>query len=423
MGVLRIGIAGLGTVGGGLLKLAYGQGPLASTVTVTGVSARTRGRTRDVDISSIPWFDDPVALAKSPDIDVFVELMGGSEGSAKAAVEAALSAGKHVVTANKALLAEHGADLAALAAAHGAEIRYEAAVAGGIPVIKALREGLAANDISAVSGVLNGTCNYILTEMDVTGRSFGDVLADAQRLGYAEADPTLDVSGADAGHKLAILSAIAFGGAPNFKALRLEGIQAIEPIDLESAKFLGRRVKLLAKAARVGDSVIQSVRPTLLAQDHPIARVNGPLNAVVIDAEPVGRLSLVGRGAGAGPTASAVAGDLIDLSHEDSRPVFSGPGQANPLTAASGGLLANSKFYVRLRVPDRAGTIAKITDTLAKHLVSIESFLQKPPEDAARVPIVLTTQPMAEQDLLDALAELSRLDVLVEAPVLMPLED
>jgi homoserine dehydrogenase len=160
-----------------------------------------------------------------------------------------------------------------------------------------------------------------------------------------------------------------------------------------------------------------------LAQDHPIARVNGPLNAVVIDADPVGRLSLVGAGAGAGPTASAVAGDLIDLSHEDSRPVFSGPGQANQLTAAMGGLLVASKFYVRLRVPDRAGTIAKITDTLAKHLVSIESFLQKPPEDASRVPIVLTTQPMAEQDLLDALAELSRLDVLVEDPVLMPLED
>jgi homoserine dehydrogenase len=423
MGVLRIGIAGLGTVGGGLLKLAYGQGPLASTVKVTGVSARTKGRTREVDISCIAWFDDPVALATSPDIDVFVELMGGQEGSAKAAVEAAISAGKHVVTANKALLAEHGAALAALAVKHGTEIRYEAAVAGGIPVIKALREGLAANHISAVSGILNGTCNYILTEMDLTGRSFGDVLADAQRLGYAEADPTLDVSGADAGHKLAILSAIAFGGAPNFQALRLEGIQAIEPIDLESAKFLGRRVKLLAKAAREGDRVVQSVRPTLLAQDHPIARVNGPLNAVVIDADPVGRLSLVGAGAGAGPTASAVAGDLIDLSHEDSRPVFSGPGQANQLTATTGGLLAKSKFYVRLRVPDRAGTIAKITDTLAKHLVSIESFLQKPPEDAARVPIVLTTQPMAEQDLLDALGELSRLDVLVEAPVLMPLED
>lgn len=423
MAVLRIGIAGLGTVGGGLLKLAFGRGPLAAAVRVTGVSARTKGRARDVDISAIAWFDDPVALAKSPEIDVFVELMGGSEGTARNAVEAALAAGKHVVTANKALLAEHGAALAKLAAQNGAEIRYEAAVAGGIPVIKALREGLAANHINAVSGVLNGTCNYILTEMDVSGRGFAAVLADAQRLGYAEADPTLDVSGADAGHKLAILSAIAFGGAPNFAAMRLEGIQAIEPIDLESAKFLGRRVKLLAKTSRQGDQVVQSVRPTLLAQDHPIARVNGPLNAVVIDADPVGRLSLVGAGAGAGPTASAVAGDLIDLSHEDSRPVFSGPGQSQTLQAAKGGLLASSKFYVRLRVPDRAGTIAKITDTLAKHLVSIESFLQKPPEDAARVPIVLTTQPMAEHDLLEALGELSRLDVLVEAPVLMPLED
>jgi homoserine dehydrogenase len=423
MSVLKIGVAGLGTVGTGLLKLVFGQGPLASVVQVAGVSARSKGRARDVDISQIAWFDDPVELAKSPSIDVFVELMGGAEGSAKDAVEAALMAGKHVVTANKALLAAHGASLAALAAKHGSEIRYEAAVAGGIPVIKALREGLAANYITSVSGILNGTCNYILTEMDVSGRSFAEVLADAQRLGYAEADPTLDVSGADAGHKLSILSAIAFGGPPDFTSLRLEGIQAIEPIDLESAKFLGRRVKLLAKAARVGASIVQSVRPTLLAHDHPIARVNGPLNAVVIDADPVGRLSLVGAGAGAGPTASAVAGDLIDLSHQDSRPVFSGPGQANPRAVSTKGETAISKFYVRLRVRDRAGTIAKITDTLAKHLVSIESFLQKPPEDAARVPIVLTTQPMAEGDLLQAIAELSRLDVMVEAPVLMPLED
>ncbi|GIU65874.1 homoserine dehydrogenase [Candidatus Phycosocius spiralis] len=423
MSMLKIGVAGLGTVGMGLLKLAFGQGPLASVVQVVGVSARTLGRVRDVDITHLTWFDDPVELAKSPNIDVFVELIGGADGSAKDAVEAALMAGKHVVTANKALLAAHGAHLATLAAKHGSEIRYEAAVAGGIPVIKALREGLAANYITSVSGVLNGTCNFILTEMDESGRSFAEVLAEAQRLGYAEADPSLDVSGADAGHKLSILSAIAFGGPPDFSSLRLEGIEAIEPIDLESAKFLGRRVKLLAKAARVGSFIVQSVRPTLLGQDHPIARVNGALNAVVIDADPVGRLSLVGAGAGAGPTASAVAGDLIDLSHQDTRPVFSGPGQANSRFLPNQQGSAISKFYVRLRVADRAGTIAKITDTLAKHLVSIESFLQKPPEDAARVPIVLTTQPMAEGDLFKAMAELSRLEIMVEPPILMPLED
>jgi homoserine dehydrogenase len=220
MRVLRIGIAGLGTVGCGLIGFVTGLGPLSRVVEITGVSARTRDRQRDADITPYTWFDDPVALATSSEVDVFVELMGGSEGSAKQAVEAALKAGKHVVTANKALLAEHGAALAALASAHKVEIRYEAAVAGGIPIIKALREGLAANKINAVSGILNGTCNYILTEMDASGRTFSDILVDAQRIGYAEADPTLDVSGADAGHKLAILSAIAFGGTPDFGALK-----------------------------------------------------------------------------------------------------------------------------------------------------------------------------------------------------------
>lgn len=419
---LRLGIAGLGTVGGGLIKLATGDGPLAAAVTIAGVHARTRNKARDVDVSGFAWFDDPVALAQSPDVDVFVELMGGSDGAARASVEAALKAGKPVVTANKALLAEHGAALAALAASHGGQIRYEAAVAGGIPVIKALREGLAANRIDAVAGLLNGTCNYILTEMDRTGRAFGDVLADAQRLGYAEADPTLDVSGADAGHKLSLLSALAFGGMPRFDAVWLEGIQRIEPIDLESARFLGRRVKLLARAHRIGDTVAQSVRPTLMALDHPIARVDGPLNAVVIDADPVGRLSLVGSGAGAGPTASAVAGDLLDLAHGDERPVFAGPGalQATPEPAPSGTL--NARFYMRLRVADRPGVIARVTETLAQHLVSIESFLQKPPEDAARVPIVLTTQLCPESTARAALDAIASIDAMAEPPVLMPLE-
>lgn len=423
MSVLRIGIAGLGTVGCGLIAFVVGQGPLSRAVSISGVSARTKDRQRDIDISPYPWFDDPVDLANSPEVDVFVELMGGAEGSAKNSVEAALKAGKHVVTANKALLAEHGAALAELAQANHVEIRYEAAVAGGIPIIKALREGLAANSITAVSGILNGTCNYILTEMNTTGRSFADILVDAQRIGYAEADPTLDVSGADAGHKLAILAAIAFGGAPDFSALSLEGIQAIEPLDIESAKFLGRRVKLLAKASRCGNGLSASVRPTLLSAEHPLARVNGGLNAVVVDAVPVGRLTMIGAGAGAGPTASAVAGDLLDLSHGDQRPVFSGPGDVSIRNNGEASNPVALKFYIRLRVTDKPGTIARVTDTLAKHLVSIESFLQKPPEDAARVPIVLTTQATLEATVREALDELSRLEIVVEAPILMPLED
>lgn len=423
MGVLRIGIAGLGTVGCGLVELVRGIGPLSQAVTIAGVSARSQGRKRPVDIAPYKWFDDPVALASSPEIDVFVELMGGAQGSAKDAVEAALKAGKHVVTANKALLAEHGGELAQFAAGHKSEIRYEAAVAGGIPIIKALREGLAANTITAVSGILNGTCNYILTEMDQTGRTFADILVDAQRLGYAEADPTLDVSGADAGHKLTILSALAFGGNPDFSSLKLEGISSIEPLDLESAQFLGRRVKLLAKASRVHGDVIASVRPTLLSSEHPLARVNGGLNAVVVDANPMGRLTMIGAGAGAGPTASAVAGDLLDLSHGDRRPVFSGPGVSSVMGGDTSDGLELNKFYVRLRVSDKPGTIARITDTLAKHDVSIESFLQKPPEDAMRVAIVLTTQATFETTVRHALDALSELDVVVEDPILMPLED
>jgi homoserine dehydrogenase len=419
---LNVGIAGLGTVGGGLVGLIQGDGPLSAAARIVGVSARSRERARDFDVTALRWFDDPTALANDPEVEVFVELMGGSEGAARAAVEAALKAGKAVVTANKALLAEHGAHLAALSAAHGGQIRYEAAVAGGIPIIKALREGLAANRIDAVMGLLNGTCNYILTEMDRSGRAFADVLGDAQRLGYAEADPTLDVSGADAGHKLSLLAALAFGGAPRFDAVALEGIGGIEPIDLDSARFLGRRVKLLARAQRTADGVTQSVRPTLMASEHPLARVDGPLNAVVIDADPVGRLSLVGSGAGAGPTASAVAADLLDLAHGDERPVFSGPGASAkaPTVAASGAL--ESRFYIRMRVADRPGVIARVTDTLAKHMVSIESFLQKPPEDAARVPIVLTTQTCSEAVARAALAELASLDAMAERPALMPLE-
>lgn len=421
---VRIGIAGLGTVGGGLLEMMATGGPLAGAVSVTGICARDRSRKRAVDVSAVPWFDDPVALATAPDVDVFVELMGGADGPAKAAVEAALRAGKAVVSANKALLAEHGEALAHLARESGAQLRWEAAVAGGIPAVKVLREGLAANRVQAVAGVLNGTCNYILTEMDRTGRAFGDVLADAQRLGYAEADPTLDVSGADAGHKLALLAAVAFTGIPDFGGVALEGIAAVEPVDLETARFLGYRVKLVARAVRTGAGITQSVRPTLLPADHPIARIDGPLNAVVIDAEPVGRLVLTGRGAGAGPTASAVAADLMDLAFGDVRPVFAGPADLVADPAAAGAVVAApSKFYVRLRVADRPGVIAAITDLVARHGISIESFLQRPPEPGATsVPIIFTTQPCPETELRAAIAELSGSDVVAGTALVMPVE-
>lgn len=420
MNPLRIGVLGLGTVGAGLLEIIFGDGPLSGAVEIVGVSARNKHRKRPVDISNIPWFDSPSELAKLENMDVLVELMGGADGPAKHAVEVALRAGKHVVTANKAMLAENGIALAKLAYENDVDIRYEAAVAGGIPVVKALREGLAANKINKIMGVMNGTSNYILTEMDKTGREFADVLKDAQRLGLAEADPTLDINGGDAGHKLSILSALAFTGAPDFDSVALEGIEEIEPVDLESAKFLGFAVKLIASSTREGNVLRQSVRPTLVKFSNPLAQVDGATNAVLIDANPVGTLTFIGAGAGAGPTASAVAADLMDLYHGDRRPVFSGPfvGQG-PFDVANHKDL-EAKFYVRFKVEDKPGVIAKISDTLARHQVSIESFLQKPPQPNSNVAIVLTVQMCKEETLLAAVKELSQFNEFVEMPLIMP---
>jgi homoserine dehydrogenase len=419
---LRVGVAGLGVVGGGLLDLAARKdGQLAQAIEIVGVSARSRSRARSVDISGLPWFDSPSDLAALEGLDVLVELMGGSDGPAKHAVETALRRGVAVVTANKALLAEHGAELATLAEQNRAALRYEAAVAGGVPVIKVLREGLSANQVTAVAGVLNGTCNYILTRMEASGASFGDVLADAQRLGYAEADPTFDVGGFDAGHKLSILAALCFGGAPSFRAVRIEGISALEPVDIAAARDLGRRIKLVGRARLVDDRLEQVVRPELLARDHPLAGLEGALNAVMIDAAPVGRLTLVGPGAGAGPTASAVAADLIDLAHGGVRPVFASAHSrfvSRPVADEGG----QGRFYVRLRVKDRPGVIAAVSDVLAHHGVSIETFSQKAVEDASRVPIVLTTQAVAEKELRTALAEIAGLEAVVELPCLIKID-
>ncbi|WP_293681160.1 homoserine dehydrogenase, partial [uncultured Phenylobacterium sp.] len=278
-----IGVAGLGTVGAGLLTFLADNpafAPAGGMAVVSGVSARSRSRPRPFDISNLPWFDDPVELAKSDETDLFVELIGGSDGPAKAAVEAALRAGKPVVTANKALIAEHGAELAALAEEMGVPLKFEAAVMGGVPAVKVVREALVGDDIHSISGILNGTCNYILTEMEATGRSFADVLAEAQRLGYAEADPTMDVGGFDAAHKITILAALAFGCAPNFAAAEIEGIEGVELLDIRMAKDLGYRIKLVASAERSIHGALVRVHPTLAPLDHPLARAGGALNAL-----------------------------------------------------------------------------------------------------------------------------------------------
>lgn len=418
---LKIGILGLGTVGGGLLEMALGNGPLSKMVEITGVSARNKNRPRPVDISKIAWFDDPSELAKHENVDVVVELMGGADGPAYHAVTTALKAKKNVVTANKAMLSAHGVELAKLAEENNVQIRYEAAVAGGIPIVKALREGMAANNIKNIMGVMNGTSNYILTEMAKTGRPFGDVLKDAQALGLAEADPTLDINGGDAGHKLALLCALAFNGEPKFEEIELEGIERVEPVDLESAKFLGFAVKLIASASLSDNKLSQSVRPSLVALANPLAQLDGALNAILVEAEPVGTLTFIGSGAGAGPTASAVAADLVDLFYGDARPLFAGPSITNGNIEIAPKKSLNSKFYVRFTVADKPGVIAKISDTLARHQVSIESILQKPPTKPDNVAIVLTTQKCDELILIDAIDELSKYDEFVGKPLIMPI--
>ncbi len=418
----RIGVAGLGTVGAGLLGFLAERpdfAPAGGRAVVTGVSARSRSRPRPVDISNLPWFDDPVALAHSADIDIFVELVGGSDGPAKAAVEAALAAGKPVVTANKALIAEHGAELAALAESSGVPLLFEAAVMGGVPAVKIVRESLVGDDIKSIAGILNGTCNYILTEMEATGRAFADVLAEAQRLGYAEADPTMDVGGFDAAHKISILAALAFGCAPNYAAAEIEGIDNVDLMDIRLARDLGYRVKLVASADRSPDGVLVRVHPSLAPMTHPLAQAGGALNALFIEGERIGRIFIQGPGAGAGPTAAAVAADIADVMTGAVRPVFQRPaGSLKPFTPVDPSK-SIGRAYLRFLVKDEPGVIAAVSETLAEAGVSIESFLQKPVENADGVPIVLTTHAVAESVLKAAIERIAGLPAVLETPRLL----
>ena len=415
----RIGVAGLGTVGAGLIDLIAANprfSPTGATCEVVGVSARTRSRARPVDVSPFHWFDDPEALARSPDNDLFVELIGGAEGPARTAVETALRLGKPVVTANKALIATHGRELAALAEARGAPLLFEAAVMGGTPAVKMLREAMVGDEVEAVAGILNGTCNYILTEMEATGRSFAEVLAEAQALGYAESDPTMDIGGFDAGHKITILAALAFGCAPNLAAAEIEGVENIELLDLRLAKDLGYRIKLVASAVRSPGGVSVRVHPALTPLGHPLARVDGVLNALFIQGARTGRIFIQGAGAGAGPTAAAVAADIADVTAGAVRPVFQRP--ANELAAFSPVSPANAtgRAYVRLIVRDQPGVIASISETLAEAGVSIDSFLQKHVEGAGGVPIVLTTHVAPEATIARAVSAMAALSTLITPP-------
>ncbi len=426
---LSIGVAGLGTVGIGVLRLLAANDDLISAragrpIRVVAVSARDRTRDRGIDLSGIRWHDDAVALADDPTVDVVVETIGGADGTARALVEAALKAGRPVVTANKALLAVHGGALAAIAERTGVALAFEAAVAGGIPVIKALREGLAGNRLSAVAGILNGTCNYILTVMREQGRDFADVLAEAQAHGYAEADPSFDIDGIDAAHKLAILAALAFGRPVAFDAVHVEGIRAITALDIAFATELGYRIKLLGLARCSDDGIAARVHPCLVPAGAPIARVDGVFNAVIADGDFVGRVMLEGRGAGGGPTASAVVADLIDVARGRATPVWGAAygslsdAPSVPMTAHHGA------YYLRLMVRDRPGVIADVAAALRDHDVSLQSMIQRGRSDGddSAVPVVLVTHETNESAMRDSLDRIAAIHTVLERPAMIRIE-
>ena len=424
---LRIGIAGLGTVGAGVVKLLAAQGRLLALrggrpLKLVAVSARSRTRKRDIDLSGVRWEKDPLSLASASDIDVVVELIGGSGGVARRLVQKALAAGKHVVTANKALLALHGTELAAAAEKKERILGFEAAVAGGIPIIKALREGLVGNKVGRLYGILNGTCNYILTTMRETGRDFEVVLAEAQAAGYAEADPRFDVDGIDAAHKLAVLTGAAFGAEVNFPGIHVEGIRHVTAMDIEFAEELGYRIKLLGLARETRYGIEQRVHPCMVPLAAPIAHIEGVFNAVVVEGDFVGTTMFQGRGAGQGPTASAVVADLVDVARDRHMPAFVVPAARLAARPASPMDRHVGAYYMRLMVQDRPGVISAVSGALAKERISLESMLQRGRSQSGDVPVVLTTHETEEAAMRRALARIAKLKVVADDPCLIRIE-
>jgi homoserine dehydrogenase len=424
---VRLGIAGLGTVGVGVIEIIETHKSILSArsgreCVVSVVSARDRARDRGIDLSSYAWCDNVVDLAAHEAVDVVVELVGGSDGPAYALAKETLKAGKPFVTANKALIATHGQELAALSEKHNAPLRFEAAVAGGIPIVKALSEGLSANKINGLHGILNGTCNYILTRMEREQLAFDDVLAEAQKIGYAEADPTFDIDGIDTAHKTAILASIAFGIEPDLDDLSIEGIRNIQPVDIEYARELGYRIKLLGVARERSDGVEVRVHPAMVPLGSALANVMDATNAVVVHGDQVGQTVYEGPGAGRGPTASSVVADIIDIlrgvhfpplgvpSGDLKRPKYLTPGQHM------------GTYYVRLKVADVPGVMAEITKVLAAENVSISSLLQRGHAEDGGVYIVLTTHEATEEAVNAAIEHFNALDCVIESPAMLRIE-
>lgn len=423
---LRLGLAGIGTVGAGVLRILRENADLIAAragrrIEAVAVSARDRTRDRGIDLSALDWHDDPVALAARTDIDVFIEVMGGHEGPARQATEAAIAAGHDVVSANKALLAHHGQALAEAAEARGAVIRFEAAVAGGIPVIKALTEGLAANRMKRVMGVMNGTCNYILTRMQSAGLPYAEVFEEARALGYLEADPNLDVGGIDAGHKLSLLAAIAFGTRVDFGAVDLEGIGNVSIDDITLAADMGYRIKLLGVAQMTGRGLEQRMTPCLVPAESPLGQLQGGTNMVVLEGDSVGQIVLRGAGAGAGPTASAVMADVIDIARGNRTSTFGQP--ALTLAAAPKARTASAApHYLRMTLLDKPGALAKIATCLGEAGVSIDQMRQYG-HAGTHAPVLIVTHKATRDDIDHAMGLFAGTGVLVGSPVAIRIEE
>ena len=422
---LRLGIAGLGTVGVGVIKIIQNKLSLLEARTgkqilISAVTAKSKTKDRGIDLSSYQWERDPVSLANREDIDVFIELIGGHEGAAKEAVEIAISKGKNVVTANKALLAHHGHELALKAEENGSILRFEAAVAGGIPVIKSLTEGLAGNSINRIMGVMNGTCNYILTRMESSGLSYEEVFSEANELGYLEADPNLDIGGIDAAHKLSILSSIAFGTEINFNGVELDGIDKITINDIHQAADMGFRIKLLGVSQMTSSGLEQRMSPCLVPTRSPLGQLEGGTNMIVIEGDQVGQIVLRGAGAGEGPTASAVVSDIIDIARGISLATFGQPAKTLK-KASSSKSQTPAPYYLRMLLHDEPGALAKITKILSQFNVSIDRMRQYGHEDE-NAPVLIVTHEIKHEDLMTAIQELPNTQVLKAQPLAIRIE-
>lgn len=427
-GSLKIAIAGLGTVGGGVAKLLAANRDLITRragrpIEIVAVNARDRQRDRGFDLSQFEWVDDTQALAGRKDVDVVVELIGGADGPALALARATIASGKAFVTANKAMIAHHGVELASAAEATATPLKYEAAVAGGIPVIKGLREGAAANVLTEVYGILNGTCNYILTRMDAEGLDFAHVLAEAQAAGYAESDPSFDIDGIDAAHKLCILASLAFGTRLDFDAVHIGGIRHVLAADIAQARALGFCVRLVGLAQADTHGLFQSVQPCLVPLTHPLSAVQGAMNAVVTEGNFVGRLLFEGRGAGEGPTASAVVADLIDIARGEFGPAFAMPVMALAKARAADPGARRGRSYLRFTVADKPGVLAELTAAMRDGGVSIESMIQRGAAPDGGVVVAMTTHDGPARAVDAALSRLEDSPSLVGKPMRMPILD